>query len=151
MKPEDRSASERPAQAAGIPRSVSDLFIYLQMARWVWWVLILKITELADTVIFVLRKKHDQASFLHVYHHTATLLLAWISCKYAPGTHCRNNSNNRSDSARASGSWGSLNRTNARDTIGQEIEHVQLRSDPNIREFALAPCSRPTAMNNCLK
>jgi len=56
------------------------------MARWVWWVLILKITELADTLIFVLRKKHDQVSFLHVYHHTATLLLAWISCKYAPGT-----------------------------------------------------------------
>ncbi|KAG5327449.1 ELOV7 protein, partial [Pseudoatta argentina] len=55
------------------------------MARWVWWVLILKITELADTVIFIFRKKYNQISFLHVYHHTVTLFLAWITCKYAPG------------------------------------------------------------------
>ncbi|XP_019885787.1 elongation of very long chain fatty acids protein 1 [Ooceraea biroi] len=67
------------------PFVISNDPMSLSMARWVWWVLILKITELADTVIFILRKKYNQTSFLHVYHHTATLLLAWISCKYAPG------------------------------------------------------------------
>ncbi|XP_011152940.1 elongation of very long chain fatty acids protein AAEL008004 [Harpegnathos saltator] len=67
------------------PFVISDDPMSISMARWVWWVLILKITELGDTVIFVLRKKYNQTSFLHVYHHTATLLLAWISCKYAPG------------------------------------------------------------------
>ncbi|KAL6432585.1 hypothetical protein ACFW04_006861 [Cataglyphis niger] len=65
--------------------AIANLVIFYGMARWVWWILILKITELADTVIFVLRKKNNQTSFLHIYHHTITLFLAWISCKYAPG------------------------------------------------------------------
>ncbi|XP_050460927.1 elongation of very long chain fatty acids protein 1-like [Cataglyphis hispanica] len=67
------------------PFVISNDPMSLSMARWVWWILILKITELADTVIFVLRKKNNQTSFLHIYHHTITLFLAWISCKYAPG------------------------------------------------------------------
>ncbi|XP_012261709.1 elongation of very long chain fatty acids protein 1-like [Athalia rosae] len=57
----------------------------LNMARWVWWLLLLKIVELGDTVVFVLRKKYSQASFLHVYHHVATVALSWIACKYVPG------------------------------------------------------------------
>ncbi|XP_072747584.1 very long chain fatty acid elongase 7 isoform X2 [Anoplolepis gracilipes] len=65
--------------------AIANLVIFYGMARWVWWILILKITELADTVIFILRKKYNQTSFLHIYHHTITLFLAWISCKYAPG------------------------------------------------------------------
>ncbi|KYQ58909.1 hypothetical protein ALC60_02065 [Trachymyrmex zeteki] len=67
------------------PFVISDDSMSLSMARWVWWVLILKITELADTVIFIFRKKYNQISFLHVYHHTVTIFLAWITCKYAPG------------------------------------------------------------------
>ncbi|KYM77193.1 Elongation of very long chain fatty acids protein 1, partial [Atta colombica] len=67
------------------PFVISNDSMSLSMARWVWWVLILKITELADTVIFIFRKKYNQISFLHVYHHTVTLFLAWITCKYAPG------------------------------------------------------------------
>ncbi|XP_071562348.1 very long chain fatty acid elongase AAEL008004 [Temnothorax nylanderi] len=67
------------------PFVISDDSMSLSMARWMWWILILKIAELADTVIFILRKKYNQISFLHVYHHTATLVLAWITCKYAPG------------------------------------------------------------------
>ncbi|KAL6255997.1 hypothetical protein P5V15_013232 [Pogonomyrmex californicus] len=67
------------------PFVISNDSMSLSMARWVWWVLMLKIVELADTVIFILRKKYNQISFLHVYHHTVTLFLAWISCKYAPG------------------------------------------------------------------
>ncbi|XP_014205861.1 elongation of very long chain fatty acids protein 1-like [Copidosoma floridanum] len=57
----------------------------ISMARWVWWILLLKIAELGDTVIFVLRKKYNQCSFLHIYHHAATVSLAWMACKYAPG------------------------------------------------------------------
>lgn len=55
------------------------------MARWVWRLLMLKILELSDTVIFILRKKYNQASFLHIYHHTSTALLSWIACKFVPG------------------------------------------------------------------
>uniref|UniRef100_A0A0C9QPI2 Elongation of very long chain fatty acids protein n=3 Tax=Fopius arisanus TaxID=64838 RepID=A0A0C9QPI2_9HYME len=57
----------------------------MSMARWVWWLMILKMFELGDTVIFVLRKKFSQCSFLHIYHHVTTVCLAWIACKYAPG------------------------------------------------------------------
>ncbi|CAK9814336.1 Elongation of very long chain fatty acids protein 4 [Anthophora quadrimaculata] len=56
-----------------------------RMARWVWRVVLLKVFELSDTVIFILRKKYNQASFLHIYHHTSTVLLAWIACKFVPG------------------------------------------------------------------
>ncbi|XP_066601875.1 very long chain fatty acid elongase 1-like [Prorops nasuta] len=57
----------------------------LSMARWVWWLMLLRIFELSDTVIFVFRKKQNQLSFLHIYHHCITVILAWIVCKYAPG------------------------------------------------------------------
>ncbi|XP_012216690.1 very long chain fatty acid elongase AAEL008004-like [Linepithema humile] len=67
------------------PFVISDDPMSLNMARWVWWFLILKIIELADTVIFIFRKKYNQMSFLHVYHHTMTLFTVWLSCKYAPG------------------------------------------------------------------
>ncbi|XP_075216105.1 very long chain fatty acid elongase AAEL008004-like [Lycorma delicatula] len=50
-----------------------------------WWYLLLKILELIETVFFVLRKKQNQVSFLHVYHHVSTLGFAWIGAKYIGG------------------------------------------------------------------
>lgn len=49
----------------------------------------LKVFELSDTFIFVLRKKYNQASFLHIYHHASTVLLSWIACKFVPGKSLR--------------------------------------------------------------
>ncbi|XP_013178281.1 PREDICTED: elongation of very long chain fatty acids protein AAEL008004-like [Papilio xuthus] len=43
-----------------------------------------KLTELFDTVFFVLRKKDRQVTFLHVYHHSITLLSSWGALKYEP-------------------------------------------------------------------
>jgi len=37
-------------------------------------------------VFFVLRKKQNQVTFLHVYHHTITALFSWGYLKYLPGT-----------------------------------------------------------------
>ncbi|XP_061728845.1 elongation of very long chain fatty acids protein 7-like [Cydia pomonella] len=42
-----------------------------------------KVSELLDTVFFVLRKKNNQVSFLHVYHHT-TMVLSYFFFKYHP-------------------------------------------------------------------
>lgn len=50
-----------------------------------WWYFFSKIIELFDTVFFVLRKKQNQVSFLHVYHHTFTCFFAWCYLKYIPG------------------------------------------------------------------
>lgn len=36
-------------------------------------------------VFFVLRKKTNQITFLHVYHHAGMVCLAWLGCRYLPG------------------------------------------------------------------
>ncbi|KOX78651.1 Elongation of very long chain fatty acids protein 7 [Melipona quadrifasciata] len=37
------------------------------------------------TVFFVLRKKQNQVTFLHVYHHTITSIFSWGYLKFLPG------------------------------------------------------------------
>lgn len=44
-----------------------------------------KLIELLDTVFFVLRKKQEQITFLHVFHHSIVPLFCWIGIKLAPG------------------------------------------------------------------
>lgn len=44
-----------------------------------------RVVDLLDTVFFTLRKKQNQITFLHVFHHTATAGFSWVFTKYAPG------------------------------------------------------------------
>lgn len=44
-----------------------------------------KLVELVDTVFFVLRKKKEQITFLHVFHHSIVPLFCWVGIKLAPG------------------------------------------------------------------
>lgn len=46
---------------------------------------LLKLLELIETVFFVLRKKQNQVSKLHVYHHASTAILGYIMVKYTGG------------------------------------------------------------------
>lgn len=57
------------------------------MARGCYIYFLAKLTELLDTVFFVLRKKDSQISFLHLYHHTVMPLISWGCTKYFPGGH----------------------------------------------------------------
>ncbi|XP_054263159.1 elongation of very long chain fatty acids protein 1-like [Macrosteles quadrilineatus] len=50
---------------------------------WIWW--LIKVSDLADTVIFVLRKKQTHVSFLHVYHHFNMSFFCWLYFKYIRG------------------------------------------------------------------
>lgn len=57
------------------------------MVNLCWWYYISKLTEFADTVFFILRKKDSQVTYLHLYHHSLTPLETWICCKFIAGGH----------------------------------------------------------------
>lgn len=44
-----------------------------------------KFPEMLDTVFFILRKKNDQVSMLHVIHHSVMPFICWFGAKCFPG------------------------------------------------------------------
>ncbi|CAL1678652.1 unnamed protein product [Lasius platythorax] len=54
----------------------------LKMFNCIWWLLLLKIFDLVETCLFVLRKKQNQVSTLHVYHHVSNIFFGWLYLKY---------------------------------------------------------------------
>ncbi|XP_065079078.1 very long chain fatty acid elongase 4-like [Ochlerotatus camptorhynchus] len=46
-----------------------------------------KIIDLLDTVFFVLRKKNNQITFLHTYHHAGMVFATYIFTKFVSGSH----------------------------------------------------------------
>ncbi|KAK6640069.1 hypothetical protein RUM43_008346 [Polyplax serrata] len=63
----------------------NDAYYANALSTGAWWYFISKVVDLLDTIFFVLRKKQDQVTFLHVYHHTTTCLFSWGYLKYLPG------------------------------------------------------------------
>ncbi|KOB51911.1 Elongation of very long chain fatty acids protein, partial [Operophtera brumata] len=59
----------------------------MRVARGVYIYFLAKISELLDTVFFVIRKKERQITFLHLYHHTVMPMISWGATKYYPGGH----------------------------------------------------------------
>lgn len=57
------------------------------VARGCYFYFLAKISELLDTIFFVLRKKQNQITFLHLYHHSVMPLISWGCTKYYPGGH----------------------------------------------------------------
>ncbi|XP_069127245.1 very long chain fatty acid elongase 2-like isoform X2 [Argopecten irradians] len=57
----------------------------IRIANVFWWYFISKLLEFMDTVLMVLRKKNDQITFLHVYHHSSMLNIWWWVTTYLPG------------------------------------------------------------------
>lgn len=48
-----------------------------------WYFMMLRTSELIETVFFILRKKTEQVSFLHVYHHVSTIVFLYILNRYS--------------------------------------------------------------------
>lgn len=46
---------------------------------------IAKVIDLMDTIFFVLSKKTDHVTFLHIYHHALMVLSTYIGVKFLPG------------------------------------------------------------------
>ncbi|XP_014092354.1 very long chain fatty acid elongase 7 [Bactrocera oleae] len=59
----------------------------LRVARGCWWYYISKFTEFFDTFFFVMRKRYDQVSTLHVIHHGIMPCSVWWGVKFTPGGH----------------------------------------------------------------
>uniref|UniRef100_A0A8W8I464 Elongation of very long chain fatty acids protein n=1 Tax=Magallana gigas TaxID=29159 RepID=A0A8W8I464_MAGGI len=57
----------------------------LRIANVIWVYYISKLVEFLDTAFFVLRKKNNQITFLHVYHHAAMPFWYWLGAKFVPG------------------------------------------------------------------
>ncbi|CAH0386489.1 unnamed protein product [Bemisia tabaci] len=56
----------------------------LRIANAVWWYYFSKLLEFCDTFFFILRKKDNQLTFLHVYHHSTMFGLWYIGIKWVP-------------------------------------------------------------------
>jgi elongation of very long chain fatty acids protein 4 len=56
-----------------------------KMARAMWVYYLIKLVDLLDTVLFALRKKSNQISFLHVFHHFSMVINSWLGVKYVAG------------------------------------------------------------------
>lgn len=69
------------------PVDYSDNPLALRMARTCWWYYISKFTEFFDTLFFLLRKKNQHVSTLHVIHHGCMPFSVWMGMKFAPGGH----------------------------------------------------------------
>lgn len=48
---------------------------------------IMKVVDLFDTVFFVLRKRYNQVTYLHVYHHISICFISYLTTAYIPGGH----------------------------------------------------------------
>ncbi|GAB6022956.1 hypothetical protein CHUAL_007046 [Chamberlinius hualienensis] len=57
----------------------------MEIIRICYLYLLSKAIELLDTMFMILKKKSNQLSFLHVYHHTTILLLTWGAIRWSPG------------------------------------------------------------------
>ncbi|XP_051553057.1 ELOVL fatty acid elongase 8a [Myxocyprinus asiaticus] len=67
------------------PVDYSESPLAMRMARVCWWFYFSKVIELSDTMFFILRKKNNQLTFLHVYHHCTMIFNWWAGVKYVAG------------------------------------------------------------------
>ncbi|KAK8777501.1 hypothetical protein V5799_029156 [Amblyomma americanum] len=66
---------------------VSDAPASLEIVRLSWWLYLFKLSELASTVFYVLRRKNEQVTNLHVVHHVIVAWNVWINVTYAAQSH----------------------------------------------------------------
>lgn len=57
----------------------------MRLAAGIWLFYFSKLIEFLDTIFFILRKKNNQITFLHVYHHISMFFLWWIAAKWFAG------------------------------------------------------------------
>ncbi|KAG7208154.1 hypothetical protein KM043_009721 [Ampulex compressa] len=73
-----------PWNAENLCKALQDVNLdqHQMMTTLVWYVLIVKLIDFIETGVFVLRKKHNQITFLHLYHHVGIVLFTWLTGRY---------------------------------------------------------------------
>lgn len=69
----------------GVPMGDDEFTMRMLRAGFIYH--INKYVELWDTVSMVLRKKYNQVTFLHVYHHWLMPIWTYQQCRWLPGSH----------------------------------------------------------------
>ncbi|GAB0092072.1 Elongation of very long chain fatty acids protein [Sergentomyia squamirostris] len=54
------------------------------LARATWLYFLTKLIEILDTLFFILRKKNNQLSGMHIYHHASVIAYGTVITKYFP-------------------------------------------------------------------
>ncbi|RNA21616.1 elongation of very long chain fatty acids 4 [Brachionus plicatilis] len=67
------------------PVNYSNNRLAVRMASVLHFYYLMKLVDLIDTVIFALRKKSNQISFLHVFHHSSMVINSWCGVKWVAG------------------------------------------------------------------
>ncbi|NXT19236.1 ELOV7 protein, partial [Syrrhaptes paradoxus] len=69
------------------PVDYSQSELGMRMARvcWCFFSKVIKLLDNGKEVFFILPKKHEQVTFLHLYHHGTMLFNWWSGVKYVPG------------------------------------------------------------------
>lgn len=57
----------------------------IRVARVMWVYFMSKPIELLDTYLMVVRKKNNQVTFLHVFHHSSMMYICWVTLMFVPG------------------------------------------------------------------
>lgn len=57
----------------------------MELLNYGWLFLLSRLVEWLDTIFFVLRKKDNQVTKLHVFHHSFVPFICWTYLKYHPG------------------------------------------------------------------
>lgn len=56
-----------------------------QIMKISYYYFMLKVLDLLDTVFFILRKKNNQVTFLHIYHHAGMVVACYLYFKLYSG------------------------------------------------------------------
>lgn len=56
-----------------------------RVASVLWWYFFSKAIEFMDTALMIVRKKNEQITFLHVFHHASMLNIWWWTLIFIPG------------------------------------------------------------------
>jgi len=59
--------------------------MWMAFATWAYF--LNKYSDFADTFFFIAKKKDNQVTFLHVYHHAVMPLYSWMMVRWLPGGH----------------------------------------------------------------